>query len=332
MTDWIQLDPEYSTTRLVRKVATEVVESELKAAHKPEDQFETILFQPDGEDRKAVGGLRTKGYFKKSSEEKPLVTVITVVFNGEQHLEETILSVIKQSYDNVEYIIIDGGSTDGTIDIIRRYQHAIDYWVSEKDNGIYDAMNKGIGLSTGDIIGLINSDDYYIGECISLVVNSFHNSFADVVFGDKIFRNEYFKIQKHVSVSQPKSLNDFAIHVVHPTVFVKKKVYLSALFDRKYRIAADYDLLLTTFEKGFKFKKLRSEIAVMRTNGASSSFHIENVIIARKKIGLIKAGKLLLVKIFGLAYQNISLLISFKQRRKIYLCRGWSSGGNSPKK
>jgi len=103
-----------------------------------EKEDNSKLFLSEGENRKGEGGQRTKGHFKKSYEKKPLISVITVVFNGEKYLEETITSVINQTYENVEYIIIDGGSTDGTLDIIKRYEDKIDYWVSEKDNGIYD--------------------------------------------------------------------------------------------------------------------------------------------------------------------------------------------------
>ena len=137
----ICLDKNYSTTRLL-------TEEQPHLEKRPEDKFETILFLPKDEERKGEGGLRTKGYFKKSYKNKPLISIITVVFNGEKYLEETILSVINQSYDNVEYIIIDGGSTDGTVDIIKKYEDRIDYWVSERDGGIYDAMNKGIKLAT----------------------------------------------------------------------------------------------------------------------------------------------------------------------------------------
>ena len=109
---------------------------------------------------KIQGGLRTKGIFKSSSITKPLISVITVVLNGEKYLEESILSVIKQTYENVELIIIDGGSTDKTLNIIRKYENSIDFWISEQDSGIYNAMNKGIKLSTGDFIGFVGSDDY----------------------------------------------------------------------------------------------------------------------------------------------------------------------------
>ena len=110
---------------------------------------------------KKEGGLKTKGYIKDSTHEKPLITIVTVVYNGQEHLEETILSVVNQTYSNIEFIIIDGGSTDNTIDIIHKYEHAIDYWISEKDEGIYDAMNKASELAKGKWINYMNCGDSF---------------------------------------------------------------------------------------------------------------------------------------------------------------------------
>ncbi|MEN3014692.1 MAG: glycosyltransferase family 2 protein [bacterium] len=176
-----------------------------KFVGKPEDNFETKLFLPEGEGRKQEGGLRTKGYFKFSYklkngiwhicdldgnpvkpapeciqsriltyldrlpnkeyiDELPLISVITVVLNVERYLEETIQSVINQTYPNLEYIIVDGGSVDGTLDILKKYENYIDYWISEKDRGIYDAMNKGIMLSLGKGRIFLNAGDYFVGN------------------------------------------------------------------------------------------------------------------------------------------------------------------------
>ena len=104
---------------------------------------------------------------------KPKISIITVVFNGVKTIEQTILSVISQKYENMEYIIIDGGSTDGTIDIIKKYEDKIAYWISEADQVIYDAMNKGIDKSTGDIIGILNSDDFYDKDIMDRINNVF---------------------------------------------------------------------------------------------------------------------------------------------------------------
>ena len=123
-------------------------------------------------ENKKSGGLRTKGCEKSTSSETPLISVVTVVFNGAATLEHTIRSVIEQEYRNVEYIIIDGGSTDGTLGIIRKYEDNIDYWVSEKDAGIYDAINKGIGLANGDYYIVVGSDDELFVNGIKQVVDA----------------------------------------------------------------------------------------------------------------------------------------------------------------
>src|SRR3990172_7180600 len=113
-------------------------------------------------DLKSEGGLRTKGIYRKSQEERPLISVITVVYNGAKYIEQTIQSVINQTYDNIEYIIVDGASTDNTLKIINKYEDRIDYWISEADSGLWNAMNKGVRLATGDILNFLNSDDFYI--------------------------------------------------------------------------------------------------------------------------------------------------------------------------
>jgi len=105
--------------------------------------------------------------------ETPLISIVTIVFNGDKYLEETILSVINQSYKNIEYIIIDGGSTDRTLDIIKKYEKSIDYWISEKDNGMYDALAKGFSFCHGEFIAFINSDDFYFPNAFSTVIDIF---------------------------------------------------------------------------------------------------------------------------------------------------------------
>ena len=117
---------------------------------------------------------------------KPLISIITVVYNGEKHLEETILSVINQTYDNVEFIIIDGSSTDGTIDIIKKYEDKIDYWISEKDSGIFDAMNKGILASKGDYINFMNAGDFFTRiNLVSDVVNILNSEEINLLYGKR---------------------------------------------------------------------------------------------------------------------------------------------------
>ncbi len=109
--------------------------------------------------KKVTGGKRRRGNFKNNKKNEPLISVITVVLNNQKYLTKSINSVLKQSYKNFELIIIDGGSTDGTLEILRKNNNKIDFWISEKDKGLYDAMNKGIRLSRGSIISILNSDD-----------------------------------------------------------------------------------------------------------------------------------------------------------------------------
>mgnify|MGYP001352989830 CR=1 FL=1 len=111
-----------------------------------------------------------------NSENKPLITIITVVLNNKKKIDKALKSVISQSYKNIELVVIDGGSTDGTKNIIKKYKKKINYWISEKDDGIYDAINKGIKKSTGDIIGILHSDDYFYKDGISIVAKYFKNN------------------------------------------------------------------------------------------------------------------------------------------------------------
>jgi len=121
---------------------------------------------------KREGGLRLQAVSKASKPGKPLITVITVVFNGANTMEKAIQGVLGQVYDNIEYVIVDGGSSDGTLSIIEKYEHAIDYWVSEPDGGIYDAMNKGVGLATGDYYVVLGCDDELFADGINNVVET----------------------------------------------------------------------------------------------------------------------------------------------------------------
>ena len=130
------------------------------------------------------GGLRTKKIFKKTQIKKPLITIITATLNSEKYLEESILSLHDQKNENFEHIILDGGSTDKTIDIIKKYENKIDYWCSGKDKGIYDAFNNGMQLAKGDYIGFLNSDDYYSQNTLELL-NDYITNYPekDFIFG-----------------------------------------------------------------------------------------------------------------------------------------------------
>jgi glycosyltransferase involved in cell wall biosynthesis len=215
------------------------------------------ILSPANLERKGEGGLRTKGYFKHSYGETselsekftvPLVTIITVVFNGEKHLEQTIQSIISQTYDNVEYIIIDGGSTDGTVDIIRKYEEVIDYWVSEPDAGISDAMNKGISLATGILINHLHAGDKFAADTtLSSVVSSYNSEGWRWCFGNQLLRSPIDNAI--VGCFCPPKFSQKLLHIVntipHPTVFSERALIEEVNgFDNNYKCAMDYHLWL----------------------------------------------------------------------------------------
>ncbi|WP_096686056.1 glycosyltransferase family 2 protein [Ichthyobacterium seriolicida] len=183
------------------------------------------------------------------------VSIITVVKNRSNTIEDTISSVLSQDYKDIEYIIIDGNSTDGTMDIINKYRSVISKVVSESDDGIYHAMNKGIDLCTGDIIGILNSDDMLSSKhVISNVVNEFHIQKVDIVYGDLLCVKRH-NTNKAVRLWRSKPYNERLFRMgwrcpAHPAFFVKKYMYSTyGKFNTKYRIAADYDLMVRFFVK-----------------------------------------------------------------------------------
>ena len=221
--------------------------------------------------RKLEGGLQAKGLFDKKSEpDKPLISVITVVFNGEKYLEQTIQSVINQTYDNIEYIVIDGGSTDGTLDIIRKYENEIAYWASEKDEGIGDALNKGIELSSGEIIGMIHSDDYYASKDVVCSVVDEFNKYQNIkaIYGivdsvDPETGRLELRWGKDCSPNEIKK----RMYIPHPTLFCKKEVYKNVGYFRKdLKCAMDYEwaIRLIKYTRPYFLNK---RIAVMRRGG-----------------------------------------------------------------
>ena len=221
-----------------------------KMQSNPENDPQTHLYLPDSEMRQGEGGLRTKGYFKKSYPNKPLVTVITIVYNGESYLEETIQSVTNQSYDNVEYIIIDGGSTDNTLNIIKKFEEQIDYWVSEKDAGIYDAMNKGIYLASGEWINFMNGGDLFFN--LNTIQQIVPHLTSDLVYGN----HAIYKDNPFDAIVYDVKNNSGVKHIpfCHQALFEKSEWLKRDPFDTQYKIAADYHHYLLCKNKMAKIK------------------------------------------------------------------------------
>ena len=178
----------------------------------------------------------------------PLVSIITVVYNGEKYLEQTIESVLNQTYKNIEYIIIDGGSKDGTLEIINKYEKQLAYWTSEPDNGLYDAMNKGIKLAKGELVGLINSDDWYEHNAIELIVSAYiDNPDKRIFHGDRydIFEGGQKKLRRF-NPSRYKFLY-YGMTYNHPSMFVQREVYTQESYNIKLRALSDYEFVLKNY-------------------------------------------------------------------------------------
>ena len=204
------------------------------------------------------------------------VSIITVVFNGQNTIKDTVKSVLTQDYPDIEHIIIDGASTDGTMQVIQSYSDRIAHIVSEPDQGIYDAMNKGIKLATGDLVGILNADDFYASsDVISTVVKQFEISQVDSVFGDLVFvkPDALDQVIRYYSSAKfhPKQ---FAAGWMpaHPTFFVKRWAYEQyGLFKTDYKIASDYELLIRFLAKyQLSYRYIPKVMVKMRAGGVST--------------------------------------------------------------
>ncbi len=191
----------------------------------------------------------------------PKITVITVVYNRVNTIEQTISSVVNQTYSNIEYIIIDGGSTDGTVDIIKKYEKQIDYWVSEPDGGIYDAMNKGARVATGDYVQFLNSDDCFcaydiIGRVVQEIDNETDILSCQVCVVDEKTLEEKIIGQMHIDRANYRG----GMVIPHPGMFTRRELLKKYPFDIKYKIKGDYKFFLSCFldeSVYFKFSSLR---------------------------------------------------------------------------
>ncbi|WP_339378314.1 glycosyltransferase family 2 protein [Calothrix sp. NIES-2100] len=222
------------------------------------------------------GSLRSERVSQKCLEEKPLVSIITVVKNGEKYLEQTIQSVINQTYSNIEYVIIDGCSTDGTLDIIKKYDDKIDYWVSEPDGGISDAFNKGVNLCSGDIIGILSSDDlYFQTSTLNTIVNEFARDLQTFCFGKCFYVSNKIISSIDADINYVKKINFYMPHINHPTVFMKKKILDKFLFSTQYKYCMDYHLFIRLTKKKIIGRPLNQAIAIVRTDGVSNFFYYQ---------------------------------------------------------
>lgn len=248
------------------------------------------------------------------------ITIITVCYNSATHIEDAINSVANQEYNNIEHIVIDGNSNDGTQKILEKCSNRLKYWISEDDNGIYDAMNKGLKQATGEVVGILNSDDFYFDDqVISKVVNAFLDIKIDATYGDLIFvdpRNTLKTVRTYSSEKWHPNKFAKGYMPAHPTFFVRRKYYEEyGYFETDYSIAADYEMLIRLlYVHKLNYMYLPMKMVKMRkggvsSNGIKSNFTLNNEIIrACRKHGI----KTSAIKIYPKYFRKIFELFNHK--------------------
>ena len=252
--------------------------------------------------KKKHGGLRTKKKFKNSRRGQPLISIITVVKNGANNLQRCIESVQNQKDVNLEHIIIDGGSKDATLKIMKKNSDKIDYWISEKDNGIYDAMNKGLILANGKYIGILNSDDFYKKNSLKIIIRYFKKfKKINFLFGT-VYKN------KILCGFWPKKIKwKFNIYSAHSVgFFIKKDTQKKVgLYDNNFKFCADRDLIYRLIEK-YKFKGMATKkdelIGYFSPGGISESMSFLKRLIEETKIRLKNKQNLFIIIILFLVH------------------------------
>ena len=245
------------------------------------------------------------------------VSIITVSYNSAATINSTIRSILSQTYKNIEYIVIDGASTDGTFEIIQNYSDKVAKIVSESDNGIYDGLNKGISLATGDVIAFLHSDDVYANETvISDIVNCFDNGtqgvYGDLVYTDKADVNKVFRYWKSCDFSP--SLLSKGWMPPHPTLFLRREVYQKyGAFDISFKIAGDYDFMLRILKDNIAVKYLPQVIYKMRLGGESNR-SIKNILDKSKEDLRAMRKSKINNPFFALFYKNVSKIIQLVRR------------------
>lgn len=220
--------------------------------------------------------------------ERLKVSMITICYNAEKTIAKTIESVLSQDYENLEYIIVDGGSNDHTVDIIKSYENKKMYWISEKDNGISDAFNKGIKMATGDLIGLINADDYLFPHALANLTLACHEC-TDVLYGNTIVNDEENKLKLIKYAGLAEGL-EYSLPFIHQSSLVRKKAYEQyGGYSEKYKICMDYDFFARLYRGGAKFQFVNTVVSCF-TYGGTSCKHpfqtIEEDISIAEKYGL----------------------------------------------
>ncbi|MFI4937112.1 MAG: glycosyltransferase family 2 protein [Candidatus Berkiellales bacterium] len=248
---------------------------------------------------------------------KPLtLSIVTVCYNSARTIEETLSSVLSQDYPHVQYIVVDGASTDGTLEVLKRYEDRIHTIISEPDEGIYHAMNKGISRATGDVVGLLNADDLYAHpRVISAIAEAFHNSEIDACYGDLVYFKEndpnkihrYWRSNAFIPGSFAKGWSP-----AHPTFFVRKAIYdRYGFFDTRYSMGNDIELMMRFLEK-HRINSLYLGIVLVKMRlGGVSNQSIKNIIEQNKNV--VQAARDLGIPISVLQFIGCKLLNRISQ-------------------
>ncbi|WP_372754706.1 glycosyltransferase family 2 protein [Mariniflexile sp.] len=250
-------------------------------------------------------------------------SIITVCFNSEKTIVDTIESVLNQSYSNIEYIIIDGKSSDKTPEIIKLYEpkfkqkNIVYKWISEPDKGIYDAMNKGISMANGDLIGIINSDDWFELDALSQILKVKRTNLFSIISGKKNKINNKNEVYK--TVQNKKDIAKYicgTMPINHPATFVDKSVYQKiGLFNTDYKLSADYDFVFRAYRKGVQFLFTDEVLVNMRNTGAT---HLtKNLFItAKEDFRIRKNNKVKLAHIYYLKRILFNFLVITRDKLK----------------
>lgn len=206
------------------------------------------------------------------------ISIVTISYNAREYIAQTIESVISQSYKNIEYVVIDGGSTDGTAEVVRAYSPYIDYFISEKDDGISDAFNKGINACTGELVFLLSADDFLQDDALHRVVRIFNQYQPDVIHGSILMLNpESGNLVRSKPIPGLKNPY-FGQPLKHGATFVTKKAYEKVGgYNTKYKYAMDYDMTLKLLEAGMVFQYLDIDVATIRAGGVNHIYRRETI-------------------------------------------------------
>jgi len=223
---------------------------------------------------------------------KPRLSVITIVYNNVKHVERTLLSVLNQTYPNIEYIVIDGSSTDGTLDILKRYENRITKLLSEKDEGIYDAMNKGLAMATGDYVLFMNSgDEIYAPDTVANVFASADD--ADIYYGETEMIDESLQSLGQRRHKAPQQFTwqgfKYGMSISHQAIYIRRSI--TEPFDRRYSLSADIDWIIRSAKKATKIVNVNRYVAKYMVGGMSKTKHRQSLLerfdIMKRYYGLI---------------------------------------------